>query len=345
MKFQKLTALFLSTALTVGLLAGCSDGGSGSGTTQTPAASGSNAGSSAAQTVDYPTKDITVIIPKNPGGGTDVSTRGLIQYMKNYVDGSNFVPTNKPDGGGVTGMVETANAKADGYTLGAVTVELAMFPHQGKCTVTYEDFAPICAQIAAPAALIVPADAPYNSLQEFVDYCKENPGTVQMGNSGMGAIWHVATVQMEKEFGIEVKHIPYPNGTADIAAALTGGHIDGTLADPSSFVSQVQAGTLKILAIMADERSVMFPDVPTFKELGYDMTIRSWACVVAPKDTPEEILTILRDAAEKTCADPEYQEYLMNQGIDPVSIIGDDCYQMMKEDHEMFGEVLAELNV
>ena len=102
---------------------------------------------------------------------------------------------------------------------------------------------------------------------------------------------------------------------------------------------------MKILAIMADERSVMFPDVPTFKELGYDMTIRSWACIVAPKDTPEEILTILRDAAEKTCADPEYQEYLMNQGIDPVSIIGDDCYQMMKEDHEMFGEVLAELNV
>ena len=345
MKFQKLTALFLSTALTVGLLAGCSSGGSGSSTTQTPAASGSNAGSSAAQSVDYPTKDITVIIPKNPGGGTDVSTRGLIQYMKNYIDGSNFVPTNKPDGGGVTGMVETANAKADGYTLGAVTVELAMFPHQGKCTVTYEDFAPICAQIAAPAALIVPADAPYDSLQEFVDYCKENPGTVQMGNSGMGAIWHVATVQMEKEFGIEVKHIPYPTGTADIAAALTGSHIDGTLADPSSFVSQVQAGTLKILAIMADERSVMFPDVPTFKELGYDMTIRSWACIVAPKDTPEEILTILRDAAEKTCADPEYQEYLMNQGIDPVSIIGDDCYQMMKEDHEMFGEVLAELNV
>ena len=175
MKFQKLTALFLSTALTVGLLAGCSSGGSGSSTTQTPAASGSNAGSSAAQSVDYPTKDITVIIPKNPGGGTDVSTRGLIQYMKNYIDGSNFVPTNKPDGGGVTGMVETANAKADGYTLGAVTVELAMFPHQGKCTVTYEDFAPICAQIAAPAALIVPADAPYDSLQEFVDYCKGTP--------------------------------------------------------------------------------------------------------------------------------------------------------------------------
>lgn len=333
MKVKSILALALSATMTLGMMAGCG------GTSSNGSASGTDGGST------YPTKDITVIIPKNPGGGTDVSTRGLVQYMQEHLEGSNFIPTNKPDGGGVTGMVETANAKADGYTLGAVTVELAMFPHQGKSTVTYEDFAPICAQIAAPAALIVPADAPYNTLDEFVAYCKENPGTVQMGNSGMGAIWHVATVQMEKEFDISVKHIPYPNGTADIAAALTGGHIDGTLADPSSFVSQVQAGTLKILAIMADERSVMFPDVPTFKELGYDMTIRSWACLVAPKDTPEDVLEILRNAAEETCNDPEYQDYLMKQGIDPVCIIGDDCYQMMKEDHEMFGEVLADLEV
>lgn len=174
MKLKKITALLLSAAMMAGMLTACSSGGGDK---------------------KYPSKDITVIIPKNPGGGTDVSTRGLVQYMQNHLEGSNFVPTNKPDGGGVTGMVETANAKADGYTLGAVTIELAMFPHQDKCDVTYENYAPICAQIAAPAALIVAGDAPYNSLDEFVSYCKENPGTVQMGNSGMGAIWHVATVQ------------------------------------------------------------------------------------------------------------------------------------------------------
>ena len=339
MKCKKAVALALAATLTLGLLAGCNK------PTEKPAASNTPGASAPAAKVDYPTKDITVIIPKNPGGGTDVSTRSLVQFMKDHLPGSNFIPTNKPDGGGVTGMVETANAKPDGYTLGAVTVELAMFPHQDKTDLTYEDFAPICAQIAAPAALIVAGDAPYNSLDEFVAYCKENPGTVQMGNSGMGAIWHVATVQMEKEFGIQVKHIPYPNGTADIVAALSGGHIDGTLADPSGVISQVQAGTLKILALMAEERSVMFPEVPTFKELGHDMTIRSWACVVAPKDTPKEILDVLREAARATCEDPAYQEYLMKQGIDPVTIIGDDCYEMMKNDHEMFGTVLAELEL
>jgi len=288
-------------------------------------------------------KDVTVIIPKSPGGGTDVSTRSVFQFMKQYAEGANFVPVNRPDGGGVTGMIETAKAKPDGYTLGTVTVELAMFPHQGKSPVTYADFAPILAQIAAPAALIVPADAPYNTVDEFVAYCKENPGKVTMGNSGMGAIWHVATLSFEKAFDVKVKHIPYPNGTADIVAALLGGHINATLADPSGLKSQYEAGSVKILATMSAERSMIFPKVPTFKELGHDMTIRAWAAIVAPKETPQEVLDYLRAAAEKTTKDPGYQEYLMKQGIDPVSIIGDECYKMMEDDHKMFEEMLKQV--
>lgn len=293
----------------------------------------------------YPNKDISVIIPKGAGGGTDISTRGLLQYMKANLKDSNFVPINKPDGGGVTGMVETSKAKADGYTLGMVTVELAMFPHQGKCPVTYEDFIPIMAPIAAPAALIVPKDAPYNTLDEFVAYCKKNPQKVTVGNSGMGAIWHIAAVSMEEEFGIKFKHIPYPNGTADIAAALAGKHIDATVADPSSFKSQVEAGSLKILGIMADERSKVYPDIPTFKELGHNLTIRAWAVLVAPKDTPAEVVTALRDAATKTYEDPAYKEYFTKQGIDPVNIVGDDAYTMMKEDHEMYKKMFAKLKL
>ncbi|MFU0833218.1 MAG: Tripartite tricarboxylate transporter substrate binding protein [Oscillospiraceae bacterium] len=321
MRFKKILAISLVAAMAASVLAGC----------QSKADK------------EYPTAgDVTVIIPKGAGGGTDISTRGMLQYMKKYAEGINFVPTNKPDGGGVTGMVETAQAEPDGYTLGAVTVELAMFPHQGKSSVTYEDFAPIAAEIAAPAALIVRQDAPYNTLEEFVEYCKARPNEIQMGNSGAGAIWDIATTQFEEEFDVQVKHIPYPNGTADIIAALTGGHIDATLADPSGVKSQYDAGTIKILGVMADTRSKLYPDIPTFKELGHDLTIRAWAALVAPKDTPEEILEYLRDAAKKTVEDPEYQEYLMKQGIDPVEIIGDDCYQMMKEDDAMYAKALSE---
>ena len=259
--------------------------------------------------------DISVIIPKAPGGGTDTSARGLIQFMEKELKGSKFVPVNKPDGGGVTGMVELANAKPDGHTLGMVTVELAMFPHQGKCKNTYKDYAAICAPIAAPAALIVPKDAPYNSVDEFVAFAKANPGKVKMGNSGVGAIWH-------------------------IAAALAGKHIDATLADPSVFKSQVDAGNLKILAVMADSRSEIYPQVPTFKELGHNMTVRAWAALVAPKDTPKEKLDALRAAAKKVCESKEFKDYFMKQGIDPTCIIGEDADKMMKEDHEMYAKFL-----
>ncbi len=292
----------------------------------------------------YPSDgDISVIIPKAPGGGTDVSARGLLQFMQKELPGSHFVAVNKPDGGGVTGMVEIANAKPDGHTLGMVTVELAMFPHQGKCKNTYADFAAICAPIAAPAALIVPGGAPYKNLDEFVTYAKANPGKIQMGNSGTGAIWHIAAMSFEDEFGVKFKHVPYPKGTADIAAALAGKHIDATLSDPSVFKSQVEAGNLKILAVMADSRSEIYPDVPTFKELGHNMTIRAWAALVAPKNISKDKLEILRVAAKKVCNSKEMKDYFIKQGIDPTAIIGDDCDKMMKDDHIMYEKFLKQL--
>ena len=284
--------------------------------------------------------DISVIIPKAPGGGTDVSARGLLQFMEKELKGSKFVAVNKPDGGGITGMVETAKAKADGHTLGMVTVELAMFPHQNKIKNTFADYKAICAPIAAPAALIVPKEAPYNSVDEFVKYCKANEGKIQMGNSGVGAIWHIAALRFEEEYGVKFKHIPYPKGTADIAAALAGKHINATIADPSSFKSQVEAGNLKILAVMADTRSEIYPTVPTFKELGHNMTVRAWAALVAPKDTPKEKMDVLCAAAKKVTTSKEFKDYFKKQGIDPTAIIGADADKMMKEDHAMFGKFL-----
>ena len=291
----------------------------------------------------YPEKDITVIIPKNPGGGTDITGRGVISMMEKDIGTVKFLPVNKPDGNGIVGMADVAHAKPDGYTLGMVTVELDIFPHQGKTNLSYKDYESIIAPIAAPAALIVHSDAPYNDLNGFIKYLKDNPGKVQMGNSGVGAIWHIATLAFEKQFDVKVKHIPYPKGTADIAAAIAGKHIDGTLADPSSFKTQIEAGKLKILAVMADKRTKMFPDVPTFKELGFDIAIRAWATLVAPKGTPKEVLDVLRNSAKKVSATPEYVDYFLKQGIDPTDIVGEDANKMMATDDAMYEEFLAKI--
>ena len=318
---RKYKALLLAAAISVGLVA----------STQVMAGT-------------YPTdKDITVIIPKNPGGGTDTTARGVIAMMQKDLGNAKFVPVNKPDGNGIVGMVDIANAKPDGYTIGMVTVELDIFPHQGKTKLSYSDFDSVIAPIAAPAALIAPADAPFNSLDEFAKYLKDHPGEVMMGNSGVGAIWHIATLAFEKEFGVKVKHIPYPKGTADIAAAMAGGHINGTLADPSSFKTQIEAGNLKILAVMSEERTKMFPDVPTFKELGHDMTIRAWATLVAPKGTPAEVMQVLRDSAKRVASSQEFVDYFLKLGIDPTNIVGEDANKMMAEDNEMYKEFLSQI--
>ena len=284
--------------------------------------------------------EITVIIPKAPGGGTDISARGLLSFLQKELPGSKFVPVNKPAGGGITGMAELAKVKPDGHTLGMVTVELAMFPHEGKANVTCNDVVSVCATIAAPAALIVEKKAPFNSLKEFVDYAKKNPKKVQMGNSGTGAIWHIAAQKFEDEFDVKFKHVPYPKGSADIAAALAGGRIDASLADPASFKNQLDAGKLKILAVMADARSESYPNVPTFKELGHPVTVRAWAVLAAPKAMPQDKLDVLRKAAEKVCRSKEYKEYFRKQGIDPVLIVGDACDNMMGQDDAMYSKYL-----
>lgn len=299
-------------------------------------------GSVSAFAVDYPTKDISVIVPKNPGGGTDISIRGILQFMEQANDSLHFNVINNSDGGGITGMIQTADATPDGYTLGAVTVELDMFPFQGKTDLTYASFDSIIMPIASPAALIVQADASYNTLDEFVAYCQENPYTVQVGNSGAGAIWDLATYLMEDEFGITVVHVPYPGGTADIAAAITGGHIEATLADPSSFVTQIEAGQLKCLGVMAENRSTILPEVETFKEMGHDLAVRAWATLVAPKGMDEEILTVLRDAARDAMATDECKEYFLNQGIDPTDFVGEDADKIMEDDYAMYEKVFSQ---
>ena len=320
-----LTSLLIVTAMLLGV-AGCGS----SNTEKLPEKQAS-----------YPADgDITVIIPRAAGGGTDNSARILCSLLQKELKGSRFVPVNKPAGGGLTGMTELAKAKPDGHTLGMVTVELVMYPHQGKTTLTYKDFVSICAPVVTPAALIVSGELPCYTLAEFVKFVKANPGKIRMGNAGTGSVWHVAALNFEKEFGVKFKHVPYPKGTADISAALAGKHIDATLADPASFKDQAEKGSVKILGIMTETRSVALPDIPTFREMGHPMTVRAWAVLAAPKGLPKDRLAILRNAAEKIGTSRKYQEQFRKEGIDPVTFSGEKCDAMMAKDDAMYAKLL-----
>ncbi len=295
---------------------------------------------------DYPQRNITVLIPKAPGGGTDASARGILEYAKEYLpSGISFIPTNKPAGAGVACMVEGAKANPDGYTLTMLVVEAVMLPHLGRMSTTNEDYRAICTPIADPVALIVRADAPYKTIDEFITYAKENPGKLQVANSGVGSILHLAAVNVEQKTGVKFKHIPYTEGSGPIVAALVGGHVDATFSTPGVAKAQVDAGQLRILGVMDTQRFALFPDVPTFKEAyGVEFTMRAWAVLVAPKGTPDAIINDLVKAFQTGMQKPEYKKYMENQGIVPVEILGADADKMMADDYQTYGELLKLIN-
>lgn len=302
--------------------------------------------STLAEQLTYPKKNIDVVIPKNPGGGTDTSARTVIEYAKDMMpNGRIFVPVNKPAGNGLTGLIEVAKAKPDGSKLVMTTVELAMFPHQGKSPVTYKDFTPIATTIADPVVLVVNADSPYTTLQEFIDGAKANPGKIKIGNSGMGAIYHLAGINIERLTGTKFNHIPFNEGTGPAIASLVGNHIDATLTTPGAVKSHVDGGLLRILGVMDEKPFPLIPDVPTFKEalnLDTNVKMRAWAVLATTAGVPDDVKKQLVDAFTVVVEKPEYQAALEKQGIMPVVIVGDDAYNMMKEDHDMYAELIAE---
>lgn len=300
----------------------------------------------AEQTLTYAKKNIEVVIPKNPGGGTDTSARTLIEYAKDRLPkGVIFVPVNKPAGNGITGLIEVARARPDGYKLVMTTVELAMFPYQKKSPVTYKDFTALATTIADPVAVAVRADAGYGTLEDFINAAKQQPGKLKVGNSGMGAIYHLAAVNIEKTTATKFNHIPYNEGTGPSIAALVGGHIDAVLTTPGAVKSQVDAGILKVLAVMDEKRFELFPEVPTIKEaLGLDVNVkmRAWAVLATTANVPQDIVDQLVKTFAEVVNTPEYQDAVRKQGIMPVAIVGQDAYNMMREDDELYKQLIAE---
>ncbi|NLW25319.1 MAG: tripartite tricarboxylate transporter substrate binding protein [Clostridia bacterium] len=263
--------------------------------------------------VDFPTKGITMIVPWAAGGGTDAVARGLAQNAEEFL-GQNITVNNITGGGGAVGFGSGLSAEPDGYTVTMITFELISLPPQGLVPFTYEDYDLLCRINMDPAALTVHKDAPFDTLEEFIAYAKENPGKVSVGNSGPGSVWHIAAGLMEQATGIELNHVPY-DGAAPAVTALVGKHIDAVSVSPAEVRGQVEAGQLKMLAVMSPERVETFPDVPTFKELGYDVEFGTWRGLAVPKGTPEEVRAILADAFKKAYDTEAFQTFAKNSGL------------------------------
>ena len=236
---------------------------------------------------DFPTKEVQIIIPWAAGGATDLIFRALAATTGKYL-GKAVVVVNRPGGGGAVGYTEAAQAKPDGYTLVSAITPLTILPHQVTTAFTYKNFDAIINVVDDPSMFLVRSDAPWKSLKEFLDYAKKNPDMITVGNSGAGGGVHLVALAFERAAGVKFNHIPFSGGGPSVTALL-GGHINAVSVSPPEGIEHVKAGKLKIIALFAEKRFEMFPDVPTVKEQGIDFVMGMWRGLVAPKGTPPDV--------------------------------------------------------
>lgn len=232
----------------------------------------------------FPSRVINIICPYSAGGGTDLFARSLARTAEAELDQTIMVQ-NITGGGGAVGFASGLIAPADGYTVTAVTFELVSLPIQGLVPFEPNDFDLLLRVNQDPGALAVRADTPLDSLEEFVAWARERGG-VSIGNSGPGSVWHLAAALMADRLNIPVTFVPF-NGSAPAITALVGGHVDAVVVGPGELLPQVEAGLVKILAVMSEERLSFVPDTPTFEELGYDVVFGTWRGLAVPRGVPE----------------------------------------------------------
>jgi tripartite-type tricarboxylate transporter receptor subunit TctC len=251
-----------------------------------------------------------MIVPFPPGGVADIVGRPLAAQMEKVVK-QPVVVTNRTGAGGAVGMAAAAKAPADGYTILMALSSISIFPVsdriQGRPP-AYEmtDFAPIALITADPTVLIVGADSPWKTLKEFVDSAKAYPGKINYSSSGVYGTLHVAMEIFANAAGVQLFHVPYQGGGPALTALL-GGQVHALASGPAPAVGQIRGGKVRALASWSTERLPLLPEIPTFKELGYDAEFYIWSGVFAPATTPSPIIDRLRAAVREAATSAEFK--------------------------------------
>lgn len=263
------------------------------------------AGSTRLFAQEWPARPITFICPWPAGGTADQSMRALCTVAARVL-GQAIAVENRAGASGMIGAKALASAKADGYTIGQIPISVTRFSQIGTLAADpRKDFTYIARTSGQTFGIAVPASSPYKTLQELVAAAKARPGQVTYAHAGVGGATHVGMEEFAMAAGVQFNHVPYKGG-AEALQGVLGGHVDA-LADSSSWAPHVEAGKLRLLATWGEQRTPRFKDVPTLKELGYNVVVDAPNGIGAPKGMDPAILARLRDAFRQAVASPEFK--------------------------------------
>ena len=253
----------------------------------------------------WPERSITSICPWPAGGTADQSMRALCSVAARVL-GQSIAVENKVGASGMIGAKALASAKPDGYTIGQIPISVTRFSQLGTLAADpRKDFTYIARTSGQTFGIAVPANSPFKTLKDFVAHAKANPGKVTYAHAGVGGATHVGMEEFASVAGIQFNHVPYKGGSEALQGVL-GGHVDA-LADSSSWAPHVEAGKLRLLATWGELRTARFKDVPTLRELGYDVVVDAPNGIGAPKGLDPAVAAKLRDAFRQAANSPEFK--------------------------------------
>jgi tripartite-type tricarboxylate transporter receptor subunit TctC len=301
------------------------------------------AGGQALAQGSFPEREVSIVVPFNPGGASDMTSRIIAKGLEPEL-GKPVVVVNKAGGSGGVGMSQVARSAPDGYTLSYIPVELVMHKALKLSELLPTDFVFIGQVTMVPAAVTVPTDAPYDTVADFIKYAKANPGKVRVGNSGAGSIWHIAASALEGNQGVTFNHIPF-EGAAPAVTALMGKHIEAVTVNAGEVKAGVDAGKLKILAVMTPERDPAFPKVPTLIESGIKLEFAGWGGFAAPKGTPKPVVDKLAAALQKAASSQEFKTFIASRGMVVRYRNADDFGKFVDDQYVFFNDLLSKMEL
>jgi tripartite-type tricarboxylate transporter receptor subunit TctC len=266
---------------------------------------------------EWPERAVTIVVPWSAGGGTDATARAVAMELEKRF-GQPFNVVNRTGGGGLVGHITIANSVPDGYTLGVITIETTMYEAQGLPGATPENFTLIGRFNADAVGLNVRADSPYQTAQDLVDAVKANPGQLKASGANRGGLSHLAWAGLLNELGIDSEASPWvaSDGSAPAMQQLAAGAIDIVSTSPAEAQALVDAGEVRTLALVSNEPSPNYPDLPTMPDaLGVDWSPLPFRAIAGPAELPAEVVEKVSTALEEITESPEFNEFMASRGF------------------------------
>jgi tripartite-type tricarboxylate transporter receptor subunit TctC len=272
---------------------------------------------SAAVCAQYPDKNINYIIPFPAGGESDVAARqqGIIAKK---LAGKDFIVLNKAGAGGALVWGTLNREPADGYTVAGINLpHIVLQPMEGNVQYKTDDMASVYWFHFTPDAIIVPNESPYKTLADLITAAKGNPGKLNIGGSALNSANHAATARFESLAGVKFTYVPF-KGTADMATAILGSHVDAAMSYTTFAISQKQK--VRVLAVATEKRHPLFPDVPTFKESGFNWVDGAYRGVAVPKSTPDAVKKQVSDLFARINQDADMKKQMADGGFEWIDV-------------------------